>query len=202
MDSQCSLSANFSLGWESASISQQVAVTFRKYCRNAVARMTVATIACQSVGMLLAAIITLALLKNAQSGQIWRLFLTMEGVIALVFFSLRLSEPDSPHWLIVRGRFVEAAEAFIRIMPEQREAVLQITDNAGNPGVANSVAPPKAPGIAILFSRRYRARTALVAVPWFLMDIATYGVRSEEHTSELQSQSNLVCRLLLEKKKH
>src|SRR2546430_10912384 len=28
------------------------------------------------------------------------------------------------------------------------------------------------------------------------------GKRSEEHTSELQSQSNLVCRLLLEKKKH
>src|SRR5688572_31747014 len=28
----------------------------------------------------------------------------------------------------------------------------------------------------------------------------THG-RSEEHTSELQSQSNLVCRLLLEKKK-
>src|SRR2546427_9035283 len=28
-----------------------------------------------------------------------------------------------------------------------------------------------------------------------------YETRSEEHTSELQSQSNLVCRLLLEKKK-
>src|SRR2546427_7239366 len=28
-----------------------------------------------------------------------------------------------------------------------------------------------------------------------------FGGRSEEHTSELQSQSNLVCRLLLEKKK-
>src|SRR2546430_12260932 len=28
-----------------------------------------------------------------------------------------------------------------------------------------------------------------------------FGRRSEEHTSELQSQSNLVCRLLLEKKK-
>src|SRR2546430_5687442 len=27
------------------------------------------------------------------------------------------------------------------------------------------------------------------------------SLRSEEHTSELQSQSNLVCRLLLEKKK-
>src|SRR5688572_32540769 len=29
-----------------------------------------------------------------------------------------------------------------------------------------------------------------------------HAARSEEHTSELQSQSNLVCRLLLEKKKH
>src|SRR5947207_9843485 len=28
------------------------------------------------------------------------------------------------------------------------------------------------------------------------------SVRSEEHTSELQSHSDLVCRLLLEKKKH
>src|SRR5256886_16397828 len=31
--------------------------------------------------------------------------------------------------------------------------------------------------------------------------LADLGERSEEHTSELQSQSNLVCRLLLEKKK-
>src|SRR5688572_32564673 len=30
---------------------------------------------------------------------------------------------------------------------------------------------------------------------------ASTMLRSEEHTSELQSQSNLVCRLLLEKKK-
>src|SRR2546430_6972810 len=30
---------------------------------------------------------------------------------------------------------------------------------------------------------------------------SSVGRRSEEHTSELQSQSNLVCRLLLEKKK-
>src|SRR2546427_5067060 len=32
-------------------------------------------------------------------------------------------------------------------------------------------------------------------------DAEFQGPRSEEHTSELQSQSNLVCRLLLEKKK-
>src|SRR2546430_3712781 len=33
------------------------------------------------------------------------------------------------------------------------------------------------------------------------LDAIAVQLRSEEHTSELQSQSNLVCRLLLEKKK-
>src|SRR2546430_7191992 len=37
-------------------------------------------------------------------------------------------------------------------------------------------------------------RAPILANPWV-------RARSEEHTSELQSQSNLVCRLLLEKKK-
>src|SRR2546427_3703753 len=40
---------------------------------------------------------------------------------------------------------------------------------------------------------------ALGQYPLFWYEEA--GDRSEEHTSELQSQSNLVCRLLLEKKK-
>src|SRR2546426_2050279 len=34
-----------------------------------------------------------------------------------------------------------------------------------------------------------------------VLSAAVLGVRSEEHTSELQSPCNLVCRLLLEKKK-
>src|SRR5436190_17117502 len=34
-----------------------------------------------------------------------------------------------------------------------------------------------------------------------VIDLRAFFVRSEEHTSELQSHSDLVCRLLLEKKK-
>src|SRR5690554_7009380 len=34
-----------------------------------------------------------------------------------------------------------------------------------------------------------------------LLSSLIYGIRSEEHTSELQSRPHLVCRLLLEKKK-
>src|SRR2546430_13403990 len=45
------------------------------------------------------------------------------------------------------------------------------------------------------FDWRHRSAPALRGYFIFWMN------RSEEHTSELQSQSNLVCRLLLEKKK-
>src|SRR5258706_6920630 len=40
----------------------------------------------------------------------------------------------------------------------------------------------------------------LVSIPG-MRDSIRRGMRSEEHTSELQSLTNLVCRLLLEKKK-
>src|SRR2546430_13259220 len=42
-----------------------------------------------------------------------------------------------------------------------------------------------------------------VRIPFLDADVTVLEAheRSEEHTSELQSQSNLVCRLLLEKKK-
>src|SRR2546430_12589161 len=55
--------------------------------------------------------------------------------------------------------------------------------------------PPRAPAPSLWRSGRGTAgspRTRPACAP----------PRSEEHTSELQSQSNLVCRLLLEKKKH
>src|SRR5256886_8570047 len=49
---------------------------------------------------------------------------------------------------------------------------------------------------------RKEIRIAESEMPALMAIRAEYAARSEEHTSELQSQSNLVCRLLLEKKKH
>src|SRR3712207_8559729 len=44
--------------------------------------------------------------------------------------------------------------------------------------------------------------TVLTVLVEVRVNIATATLRSEEHTSELQSRQYLVCRLLLEKKKH
>src|SRR2546430_12427552 len=55
-------------------------------------------------------------------------------------------------------------------------------------------------GISIAAGTLDDTRGLKIACHIFVADKGDY--RSEEHTSELQSQSNLVCRLLLEKKKN
>src|SRR5688572_32555583 len=58
------------------------------------------------------------------------------------------------------------------------------------------------PGLAALAEAvRFQATMGRQAVEARTRELAQMLMRSEEHTSELQSQSNLVCRLLLEKKK-
>src|SRR2546427_9479786 len=49
--------------------------------------------------------------------------------------------------------------------------------------------------------QRHVEEAVVVRDPHVGRDRPVGQLRSEEHTSELQSQSNLVCRLLLEKKK-
>src|SRR2546427_6827385 len=51
-------------------------------------------------------------------------------------------------------------------------------------------------------SPRSRSNPSRSAACLWTTDADVAQARSEEHTSELQSQSNLVCRLLLEKKKN
>src|SRR5688572_30889585 len=61
--------------------------------------------------------------------------------------------------------------------------------------------PTRSPGAFNLASGH---RQVVTCTPDFQIRSACFSsrrFRSEEHTSELQSQSNLVCRLLLEKKK-
>src|SRR2546430_16197431 len=70
------------------------------------------------------------------------------------------------------------------------------------------------------YTTLFRSRQGRRDLPWLVRDAGRVSreqlrlrrhrhldqvgplTRSEEHTSELQSQSNLVCRLLLEKKKN
>src|SRR3989475_5046033 len=55
--------------------------------------------------------------------------------------------------------------------------------------------------VVSLGDRQLPGEAMIAGGSWTVLDGHGREIRSEEHTSELQSQSNLVCRLLLEKKK-
>src|SRR5256885_16326450 len=66
------------------------------------------------------------------------------------------------------------------------------------------------PGDSLLVTAGIVSAAGVIPLKWLLLpvmfcaivgDQIGYWIRSEEHTSELQSPCNLVCRLLLEKKK-
>src|SRR5690606_41561733 len=74
-----------------------------------------------------------------------------------------------------------------RILPEKEAAPLSARLRPA-PFPLIPASPPQRP-----LRRRRRDRRG--------GEVPSAGARSEEHTSELQSRENLVCRLLLEKKK-
>src|SRR5690606_39887416 len=88
----------------------------------------------------------------------------------------RPSVRDTPNWILL------GTELFCRAW----ESVLQITKST-----------PLIPALNMWLM----ALLPPPPTPITFMTLLLF-LRSEEHTSELQSRENLVCRLLLEKKKH
>jgi putative MFS transporter len=131
--------------------------------KRARSRMMVATIALQSVGMLIAAAVALTLLRLHGQSIDWRFIVGATGAGAFAFMLARMWLPESPRWLLDHGHVEKAAHVVTGLthIPVEHPS---------------EPLPSSERGVAVLFSRPYRVRTALVSVPWFLMDIATYGV--------------------------
>ncbi|MBM3550203.1 MAG: MFS transporter [Alphaproteobacteria bacterium] len=147
--------------------------------RKARSRMTVATIALQSVGMAAAALAGLAILKLRPSTEDWRLLFGASGAIALLFLGARLWAPESVRWLAAKGRIGEATALLKTLSIEFGEKpATNVGAEAIDPPASSPAATPAARqvGYSTLFAAKYRARTILVSLPWMLMDVATYGV--------------------------
>jgi MFS family permease len=143
--------------------SSYVSETVPKQARS---RMVVATIALQSVGMLLGAAVAIAILWQRSSSSDWRLIVGTTAVVALLFLLLRFSLSESPRWLAAHERSKAAPAAAV---PPRTTTSLK----AATPSATDALPASR---FALLFSRAYRTRTMLVSLPWFLMDVATYGV--------------------------
>lgn len=143
--------------------------------KDARSRMVVATIALQSVGMLLGAAVAIVTLRQWGSATDWRWIVGATGIGAGLFLVLRLWLPESPRWLIEHGRGPEAARVVVGFAPHAGSPA-SMPLHAPTPAPEDAAKEERSGGLALLFSPAYRTRTLLASVPWFLMDIATYGV--------------------------
>jgi len=142
-------------------------------------QLMVGTIAFQSLGLLLAGVLAWFVMElNPTLSGVYRYLFGIETILALVFFFLRFLLIESPRWLMGKGYNKEAAQVIATIYPQKQKELSQLGEAAGEE-IHRVVLPLKnnpSSEYKLLFSKEYIKRTILASVPWFLMDITTYGV--------------------------
>jgi MFS family permease len=129
-------------------------------------RLLVGAFSFQAVGQVLGALVGLIILWISPEVGAWRWMLAAGVLPAIAIIFLRRGVPESPRWLASQGRTDEAAEvAGVFVGHPVSNEVIDASRGADDPSRLQD-----------LFAPGVRRRTVLTTVPWFLMDIATYGV--------------------------
>ena len=141
-------------------------------------RAMVAAMGLQAIGMLTGAGASFLLLEERTGLSVWRLFFLAEALLAVVFLILRFVIPESPRWLMAKGRNREAARAIRWIVRDEDPRLPAAAERLGETPhvVIKPVSKPQSLGFRTLFDPAYLRRTLLASVPWFMLDVAAYGV--------------------------
>ena len=147
-------------------------------------RMVIGAFSFQSIGALLGAAVGWATIWIFQQGWFfsapdlaiayaWRWMLAVGVVLSLIVGGLRLLFLlESPSYYLAKGEYAQASEAASELL--EKEIVL--IPNTEVDKLKDEDLERKTLGYRDLFSAQYSRQTALAAVPWFLQDIATYGI--------------------------
>lgn len=134
-------------------------------------RWLVSAFSLQAIGILLGAVVGVIVLVIAPNLDSWRWMLGFGAIPALIIVLLRRGVPESPRWLAQNGREKEAAAVTEELVGHPVEVTgADREKREQTPEGIKALIQPR------LFKRELRRRTAFTAAPWFLMDIATYGV--------------------------
>jgi SP family arabinose:H+ symporter-like MFS transporter len=77
-----------------------------------------------------------ALMNQVFVSQVWRGMLGMESLPAILFLILVFFIPESPRWLVIRGRVPRASDIFGRIYRDKKDADFQISETQSAMGTA------------------------------------------------------------------
>ena len=97
-----------------------------------------------TLGLLLAYLVNWLILKNSSSNlssgflnwvfvdQMWRGMLGSETIVALLFFAIIFFIPESPRWLLVKGRSDEALKVFCRLKADEEGAAEEFRNTSAS----------------------------------------------------------------------
>ena len=129
----------------------------------------------QALGALAGTAIGFIILKHDVSAGDWRWMYACAIIPALIVLVGRFFVPQSPHWLMEKGRVEEAEEAMLVLLSRQPAYPHKITLFKA-PEPPTSEKQKKEPSLLKLFKKKNRRATILASLPWFLQDLGTYGI--------------------------
>ncbi len=134
-------------------------------------KLVASTIGFQAIGMMMGVVCGLVCALTLDTVSAWRWMVGIGAAPAVLLCVYRLSVPDSPRWLLARGHTERARAATSELTGIPRGKLpLEWFKRPARKAVIRE------PGVRDLFGPSLRGRTILACVPWFLMDIATYGI--------------------------
>ena len=148
-------------------------------------RLVLAAFSFQALGVVSGTALVALVLRLAPQLDAWRLCYLLPILPVLLLTVLRLQLPESSHWLLSRGQKAAAEAALERLLERPGLSLLPLRSPTDVPAPASAAAfaatNPSRPipwpeELQQLFSLRFRRATCLAAVPWFLQDLATYGI--------------------------
>ena len=138
-------------------------------------RMLIGAFAFQAVGMFAAAMTGLFVLFFFPDPSAWRWMLIAGAIPATIVLLARATVPESPRWYLGQGLFIKAARVVCGLIPHKEEKIRECVTKQKS-SVSDDPKESENQGFSVLLSREYRKRTILATVPWFLMDLAMYGI--------------------------
>ena len=141
---------------------------------NARGRLVLSALAFQAVGALVGTAVGYMILKSNQSISDWRLMYATAIIPTIIVVAARFFITQSPQWLMSKGKVVEAekeTQRLLRRLPQHPASVVLKAVPDSEPEHERGKSK-----FSKLFKKKYRRATILASVPWFLQDLATYGI--------------------------
>jgi len=137
-------------------------------------RLVLSAFAFQAVGALVGTAVGYMILKSHQDISDWRMMFATAIIPTILVVIGRFFVTQSPQWLMSRGRVQEAEMETLRLLRRNPQypkhiRLREVPDDEPESERHKSK-------FKKLFNKKHRRATILASVPWFLQDLATYGI--------------------------